>query len=173
MPGAAELERVRTFLITHTGESVSGTAPRTFGEAVQARLGVAATVERLIDVAVVLTLLVAGCGLAVAVGGGLVERKRPFTILRLSGTPTATLNRVVLTEALLPLAAATIVAAGVAYGASLLTLSRLAPAGTPLPALGGGYYLTIGGGLLISLLVISATLPLLGRLTGLENVRFE
>ncbi len=129
VPGAAALERVRTFLITHTRESVSGTAPRTFGEAVQARLGVAATVERLIDVAVALTLLVAGCGLAVATGGGLVERKRPFTMLRLSGTPTATLNRVVLTEAVLPLAAATIVAAGVAYGVSLLTLSKLARPG--------------------------------------------
>ena len=169
----AMLERVRTFLITHTAESVSGSAPRTFGEAVQARLGVATTVQRLVDIAVALTLVVAGCSLAVAVGGGLVERKRPFTMLRLSGTPPATLYRVVLLEAVLPLAAATLVAAGAAYGISVLTVQKLGRPGTPLPVLGHVYYLTMGAGLAISLLVILATLPLLGRITGLEHVRFE
>ena len=169
----ATLERVRTFLITHTRHSVSGTAPRTFGEAVQARLGVATTVQRLVDIAVALTLIVAGCSLAVAVGGGLVERKRPFTMLRLTGAPTATLYRVVLAEAVLPLVAATVVAAGTAYGISVLTAAKMAPAGTPVPDLGHVYYLTMGAGLVISLLVIGATLPLLGRITGLDNVRFE
>jgi ABC-type antimicrobial peptide transport system permease subunit len=173
VPNQAALERVRTFLITHTRESVAGTAPRTFGEAVQARLGVATTVQRLVDVAVALTMLVAGCSLAVAAGGGLVERKRPFTMLRLAGTPTGTLYRVVLTEAVLPLVAAMIAAAGTAYGISVLTLKQMAPAGTPMPLLGHVYYLTTGAGLAVSLLVILATLPLLGRITGLENVRFE
>jgi hypothetical protein len=37
------LERVRTFLKTHTPLSASGTAPRTFGEAVQARVAVGTT----------------------------------------------------------------------------------------------------------------------------------
>ncbi|MGO8885802.1 MAG: hypothetical protein ACLQI7_19330 [Streptosporangiaceae bacterium] len=45
---AATLERVRTYLVTHATQSASGTAPRTFGEAVQAREGVAATVQRLV-----------------------------------------------------------------------------------------------------------------------------
>jgi hypothetical protein len=171
--GQSTLERVRTFLITHTTESVSGTAPRTFGEAVQARLAVAATVQRLIDVAVALTLLVAGCSLAVVVGGSLVERKRPFTMLRLSGTSNGTLNWVVLKEAILPLVAATVVAAGTAYGISMLTIKKMAPAGTPLPALDHVYYLTMGSGLGVSLLVILAILPLLNKITGIENVRFE
>ncbi|HYB87145.1 MAG TPA: FtsX-like permease family protein, partial [Streptosporangiaceae bacterium] len=169
----ATLERVRTYLITHTPESLSGSAPRTFGEAVQARLAVAAAVQRLVDVAVVLTLLVAGCSLAVVVGGGLVERKRPFTMLRLTGTPTSALYRVVLLEAVLPLVAATLVAAGTAYGISVLTAAKIGPAGTPVPGLGHVYYLTMGAGLAASLLVILAALPLLGRITGLENVRFE
>jgi hypothetical protein len=173
VPNSATLERVRTFLITHTRESVSGTAPRTFGEAVQARLAVAATASRLIDVAVVLTLLVAGCSLAVSAGGGLVERKRPFTIMRLSGTPASTLGKVVMTEAVLPLVAATVIAAGTAYAISLLTISKMAPAGTPVPGLGHVYYETIGAGLVISLAVIAATLPLLSRITSPENVRFE
>lgn len=110
------LETVRTFLTTHTPLSASGTAPRTFGEAVQARVAVGTTVERLVFIAVALTLLVAGCSLAVAVGGGLVERKRPFSLLRLSGTPSSTLYKVVYLEGVLPLVTATLVAAGTGYG---------------------------------------------------------
>jgi predicted lysophospholipase L1 biosynthesis ABC-type transport system permease subunit len=169
----AVLEQVRTYLAVHTGRSASGTAPRTFGEAVQAREGVANTVQRLLFVAVALTLLVAGCSLAVAAGGGLVERKRPFALLRLGGTPVSALYKVVLLEAVLPLAAATVVAAGVAYGIAVLTVNRMAPAGTPAPVLGHVYYLTMGAGLAVSLLVICLTLPLLGRITGPGSAQFE
>jgi hypothetical protein len=170
--GSATLERVRTFLDTHTPQSGSN-PPKTFGEAVQIRLAYADIVSRLVYIAVALTLLVAGCSLAVTVGGNLVERKRPFTLLRVSGTPTGTLYRVVLLEAILPLAAATVVAAGVAYGISVLVVDRMAPAGTPTPTLGHVYFATMGVGLLISLLVILVTLPVLGRMTGPGNVRFE
>ncbi len=169
----AVLERVRTFLATHTPLSESGSAPRTFGEAVQARAGVANTVERLIYIAVALTLLVAGCSLAVAAGGGLVERKRPFALLRVAGTPARALYRVVLLETVLPLALATMVAAIVAYGVAVLTVGRIAPRGTPLPVPGHAYYLLMGTGLAISLAVILATLPLLGRMTGPASARFE
>ena len=170
---SATLERVRTYLVTHATQSASGTAPRTFGEAVQARAAVANTVQRLLYIAVVLTLVVAGCSLAVSVGGSLVERKRPFTLLRVTGTPILTLYRVVFAEAVLPLVAATLVAAGLAYLIAVLTVSRLAPAGTPVPVPGSAYYLTMGTGLIGSLLVILASLPLLGRITGPDKVRFE
>jgi hypothetical protein len=171
--GPATLERVRTYLVTHTPQSASGTAPRTFGEAVQARQGVAVIVQRLVDVAVALTLIVAGCSLAVAVGGSLVERKRPFTLLRLTGTATSTLYRVVLLEALLPLVAATVIAAGTAYGVSVLTVSKLAPAGTAVTVPSSTSLLTMAVGLIASLLVILASLPLLSRITAAGNVRFE
>jgi hypothetical protein len=171
--GSATLERVRTFLDTHVTQAGPANPPKTYGEAVQIRLAYADTVSRLVYIAVALTLLVAGCSLAVTVGGNLVERKRPFTLLRVSGTPTATLYRVVLLEAILPLAAATVVAAGTAYGISVLTVDRMAPAGTPTPTLGHVYFATMGIGLLISLLVILVTMPVLGRMTGPSNVRFE
>ena len=167
------LEGVRTFLATHTPLSASGAAPRTFGEAVQARVAVGTTVERLVFIAVALTLLVAGCSLAVAVGGGLVERKRPFSLLRLGGTPTSTLYKVVYLEGVLPLVTATLVAAGTGYGISVLTVNKMSPKGTPLPTLGHVYYLTMGAGLAISLVVILITLPLLGRITEPNSVRFE
>jgi predicted lysophospholipase L1 biosynthesis ABC-type transport system permease subunit len=171
--GGTVVERVRTYLVTHTGQSQSGTAARTFGEAVQARGSVASTVQRLIDIAVVLTLIVAGGSLAVAVGGSVIERKRPFTLLRLTGTSLRTLNRVMLLEATLPLAAAVVVAAVLGYLIAALTVIGIAPAGTPVPLPGHLYYLMMGGGLIGALAVICAALPLLGRVTAASSVRFE
>jgi hypothetical protein len=109
----------------------------------------------------------------VTVGGSMIERKRPFTLLRVTGTSLGTLYRVVLLEAVLPLAAATVVAAGIAYVIAILTVSRIAPGSTPVPSPGHAYYLMMGGGLIAALLVICGSLPLLGRLTAAENVRFE
>ena len=171
--GSSTLEKVRTYLVTHATQSASGTAPRTFGEAVQARAVIADTVQRLIYIAVVLTVIVAGCSLAVSVGGSLVERRRPFTLLRVTGTSARTLYQVVFAEAMLPLVAATVVAGGLGYLVALLTVGKMAPAGTPVPSPGHAYYLTMGTGLIASLLVILASLPLLGRMTGPDKVRFE
>jgi hypothetical protein len=109
----------------------------------------------------------------VAIGGGLVDRKRPFTLLRVSGTPTRTLYRVAFLEAVVPLAAATVLAAAIAYGMSILTVVRLAPPGTPVPLLGHVYYATMGAGLAIALIVIGVTLPLLKRMTGPDSARFK
>jgi predicted lysophospholipase L1 biosynthesis ABC-type transport system permease subunit len=131
------------------------------------------TTEKIVYAAAALTVLVAGCSLAVAVGGGLVDRKRPFTLLRVCGTPVSTLSKVALLEAALPLTAATVVAAVIAYGTSVLAVSRLAPTGTAIPQLGHLYYAMMGTGLAVALLVSLATLPLLRRMTMPGNVRFE
>jgi hypothetical protein len=175
----ATLERVRTYLTIHTppqqaaGNGSAPTPPRTFGETLQIRLNRAATLEKIVYAAVALTLIVAGCSLAVAVGGGLVDRKRPFTLLRVSGTPVGVLSRVVLMEAAVPLLAATILAAGIAYGTSILAFVRLAPTGTAIPQLGSTYYSLMAIGLGVAFGVITVTLPLLRRMTTPGNVRFE
>jgi hypothetical protein len=175
----ATLERVRTYLAVNTppqesgGQGAAPTPPRTFGEILQIRLARAATFEKIVYAAVALTLIVAGCSLAVAVGGGLVDRKRPFTLLRVSGTPVGVLSRVVLMEAAVPLVAATVVAAGIAYWTSVWAFVRLAPTGTAVPQLGADYYALMGIGLTVAFGVITVTLPLLRRMTTPGNVRFE
>ncbi|HZZ54361.1 MAG TPA: FtsX-like permease family protein, partial [Trebonia sp.] len=174
----ATLERVRTYLTINTapqpagGQGSAPTPPRTFGETLQIRLDRAATFEKIVYAAVALTLIVAGCSLAVAVGGGLVDRKRPFTLLRVSGTQVGVLSRVVMLEAAVPLLAATVLAAGIAYGTSILAFVRLAPAGTAIPQLGSDYYALMGIGLAVAFGVIALTLPLLRRMTSPGNVRF-
>jgi hypothetical protein len=148
------------------------TPPRTFAEVVTIRTDEDTIAQRLVDAAVTLTLIVAGCSLAVAVGGGPVDRERPFTLLRVSRIPSGALSRVVLMEAALPLAAATVIAAGIAYGTSVLAVSRLGAEGV-IPGLGRVYYETLGAGLAIALLVILLTMPLLRRMSAPGNVRFE
>ena len=175
----ATLERVRTFLAVNAPPQVSGgpgaapTPPRTFGETLDIRLDRAATLEKLVDAAVAITLIMAGCSLAVAAGGGLVDRKRPFTLLRVSGTPVSVLSRVLLLEAAVPLLAATLVAAVIAYWTSVAAFVRLAPAGTAIPQLGHVYFTLMGIGLVVAFGVIAVTLPLLRRMTAPASIRFE
>jgi hypothetical protein len=175
----AALERVRTYLAVHAPPQIGGdpqnspTPPQTFGETLQIRTERLSTFEKILYAAVALTLIVAGCSLAVSAGGGLVDRKRPFTLLRVSGTQAGVLSRVVLFEAAVPLAAATLVAAGIAYGTSVITVLRLAPPGTPVPQLGRAYYTIMGIGLAIAFGVITLTLPLLRRMTTPSTIRFE
>jgi hypothetical protein len=175
----ATLERVRTYLAVHAPPRVGGnpddspTPPRTFGETLQIRTARAATFEKILYAAVALTLIVAGCSLAVTVGGGLVDRKRPFTLLRVSGTPVGVLSRVVLLEAAVPLVAATVVAAGIAYWTSVMAVLRLAPAGTAIPQLGRDYYTIMGIGLVVAFGVITLTLPLLRTMTAPSTIHFE
>jgi hypothetical protein len=104
---------------------VSATPPRTYGEAVAIRSGRAELTQKLFDLAVMLTIVVAGCSLVVSIGGGLVDRKRPFTLMRVSGTPLSTLTGVVLLEAVLPLTAAGLVIALAAICVTLPLLGRM------------------------------------------------
>jgi len=117
----------------------------------------------------------AACSLAVTVGGGIVERKRPLTLLRLSGTPSATLYRVVVLEPVLPLVTASLVAAATGIGIAVPLVKAL-PKLHDEPALavpGAPYYVAMVAGLLVAMLVISSALPLLSRVTQPNNARFE
>jgi hypothetical protein len=131
---------------------------------------------RLSNVALLLTLLIAGCSLAVAVAGGLVERKQPFALLRLAGAHRSILNRVVLAEAAIPLLAITAasVALGLAVASALLVADGSGSGhGIAWQPRAPGYWAALGAGLTLALLVVTATLPLLDRLTSLETARFE
>jgi hypothetical protein len=127
---------------------------------------------RLSNVALVVTLLIAGCSLAIAVAGGLVERKRPFALLRLAGMPLRQLHRVVIAEAAAPLLIIAAVCVGLGLAVSAILVGVTGGAITfHLPAV--GYWLALGAGLIIALGIASATLPLLDRLTSLDAARFE
>ncbi|MEV5745074.1 FtsX-like permease family protein [Microbispora rosea] len=167
-PDTATLERLRTMLAGYTVE-----APMTFAEIAQVRADLYTRAENVALAMVGLTLVAGACGLVVAAGGGLVERRQPFTLLRLAGTPTRTLAAVVLLESALPLVLAATLAAVAGFGVAEPLIDALAmkSASTAMP--GPVYFASLGGGLAASLLVILTTLPLLRRMTTPDNARFE
>jgi hypothetical protein len=130
-----------------------------------------AELQRLSEVVIVASLVIAGCSLAVSVVGGLTERKRPFSVLRLAGAPLGMLRRVVALESAVPLIIVALLSAGAGFLASGLFLQSelsesLRPPGT-------AYYVIVVAGLAASLGVIAATFPLLARITGPEAARNE
>jgi hypothetical protein len=168
------LERARTLLTGYARQTGASDSPETFGEVAQTRAVLFNEAQRITLVAVALTLLVAGVSLAVAVAGGMVERKRPFTLLRLTGVPLSALYRLALLEALVPLviAGAVAVVSGMAVaGPVVKQLAAKSAAVLVLP--GQSYLVTAGAGLAAALLVLVATLPVLGRITRPQDARFE
>jgi hypothetical protein len=127
--------------------------------------------QRLADIVVVAGLVLAGCSLAVGVAAGLSERKRPFSLLRLSGAPVRLLRRVVALESTVPLLTVAVVAVGMGLVAAQLFLRAQMDYDLRLPGI--GFVAVVAVGVLGCLAVIAATLPLLERITGPETARSE
>lgn len=127
--------------------------------------------QQLANVVVLASIAIAGCSLAVSVAGGLSERKRPFSLLRLTGVPLGVLRRVITLESAVPLLAAAVVAIGAGLLAAHLFLRAQMDYSLRPP--GATYYISVAAGLLASLAIIAATLPLLRRITGPETARNE
>jgi predicted lysophospholipase L1 biosynthesis ABC-type transport system permease subunit len=147
--------------------------PETFGEASRTRAAAYSEIETIALAVVAVTLVVAACSVAVAAGGGLMERKRPFTLLRVTGAQLRVLYRVVLLESVLPLTLTAVVAAaaGLVTAASIMRLLGPKIGSVTLP--GQVYFLTLGCALAVSLALLVATLPLLRRITVPDEMRFE
>jgi FtsX-like permease family protein len=125
--------------------------------------------QRLADIVIIASLVIAGCSLAVSITGGLNERKQPFAMLRLAGLRLGELRRVVTLESAVPLLAVSAVAIAAGFlSAELFLKSQL---DYTLRPPGPGYYVITLGGLVVSLALIASTMPLLRRLTGPETAR--
>jgi hypothetical protein len=144
-------------------------APFTIGERNNENDSEILQYERLADVVILVTLLIAGCSLAVTVVGGLNERKRPFSLLRLTGVPLRVLRRVLELESAAPLLASAVVSIAAGFASAQLFLrSQL---GYTVKPPGAGYYVMVVLGLLASLAIIASMFPLLDRSTGPEAAR--
>jgi hypothetical protein len=125
--------------------------------------------QQLANVVILVSLPIAGCTLVVGIAGGLADRKRPFSLLRLTGARLATLRRVVALEGAVPLLSAAAVAIGAGFAGAAMFASMAQQ--HPMVAPGAAYYLLTGGGIVVSLGIITATFPLLARITGPEVAR--
>jgi hypothetical protein len=130
-----------------------------------------AMIQDMTDVIVVASLIIAACSLAVNIAAGLGERKRPFSLLRLTGVPTAVLHRVVALESALPLLLVAAVSIVVGLVSAALYLHSQVDIAFRIPGI--AYWATVVGGLAASLAIIASTFPLLHRITGPEVARNE
>jgi len=165
-PGAFERARTaleRAFPFQGVPIGVDALHPETERELV--------TIEDMTDVIIVASLIIAACSLAVSIAAGLGERKRPFSLLRLTGVPTGLLHRVVALESALPLLLVASVSIVVGFVASALYLHSQIGMAFSIPGI--AYWATVLGGLAASLGIISSTFPLLDRITGPEVARNE
>jgi len=123
------------------------------------------------DVIVVASLIIAACSLAVNIAAGLNERRRPFSLLRLTGVPTGVLRRVITLESALPLLLVAAVSIVVGLVAAALFLRSQVDIAFRIPGI--AYWATVLGGLAASLAIIASTFPILNRITGPEVARNE
>lgn len=162
----AAIERARTVLDLTYGNTF---AAQTVSEIHADRNRLLDDYRRLAEVVILTSLPIAGCSLAVSIAGGLAERKRPFSLLRLTGVPLRMLRRVIALEAAAPLFVSAVVSVGVGLlGAQLFLRAQL---GARLQPLGMAFYGVVAAGLLAALALVASTLPLLRRLTGPEVAR--
>jgi len=126
-------------------------------------------VQDMTDVVIVASLIIAACSLAVNIAAGLSERKRPFSLLRLTGVPTGVLRRVVALESALPLLLVAVVSIAVGLIAAALFLSSQLDIALRIPGI--AYWATVVGGVIASLAIVASTFPLLNRITGPEVAR--
>ena len=128
-------------------------------------------IQDMTGVVIVASLIIAACSLAVNIAAGLGERKRPFSLLRLTGVPTALLHRVVALESALPLLLVAAVSIVVGLVSAALYLHSQVGIAFSMPGI--VYWATVIGGLAASLVIIASTFPLLDRITGPEVARNE
>ena len=162
------VERVRT-VVTTAYPTLWGPITQADWEAETSR--VFTGWKRLSNVVILASLAIAGLSLAVSVAGGLTERARPFSLLRLTGVSLGTLRRMVALESVIPLLSAALVSVGAGFACAHLFLRAQMELSLRSP--GGAYYAIVVAGLLASLAVIASTMPLLRRVTGPEAARNE
>jgi hypothetical protein len=164
------VEQARTVLENaHAYPSVS--PPSTLGDLIAQGNSTNNAYQQLANTIILVSLPIAGCTLATAIAAGLADRKRPFSLLRLTGARLAMLRRVVALESAVPLLAVAAVAIGTGFGAAAEYASVAQH--YPMVAPGAAYYLITAGGILAAFGIITATFPLLTRITGPEVVRNE
>ena len=164
------VEQARTVL-ENAPAYPSVSAPSTLSDIVARDHSHNSDYQQLANVVILVSLPIAGCTLAAGIAAGLADRKRPFSLLRLTGARLATLRRVVALEGAVPLLAVAAVAIGTGFAGAAMFASEAQQ--HPMVAPGAAYYLLTAGGIVVSLGIIAATFPLLARITGPEVARNE
>ena len=162
---AAALEEVRTLALRASPHNLVTTRD----SALAVRDGGERTLYQSLAIAVLGSFGIAGAALVIACAVALLERRRSFSMLRLTGSPVRLLRRTLVLEHCLVLGVLALVAAVLGGLVGRWT----APAGAPVPGSALAVALPFGVGMVMALFVAGAMLPLVGRLTRTEQTRFD
>lgn len=129
-----------------------------------------ADLSRIISVAALLVLLMGAVGFTAGIIGGLLERRRPFALLRATGMRIGELRWVVLLETSVTMVVTS--TAGVGLGLALAYTDSTRDGGVwSWPAIEVFGY--AGAGVLAALIFSTFALPLLGAMTRHDAIRYE
>jgi len=120
------------------------------------------------QLATAFVLFVAACSLTVSVVAGLLERRRPFALLRASGVRLGELRLIALLETAAPLLLTVLGGMATAFVVMFLSLPR---AEWALP--GPGFFAGAAASVVVTLAVCLVTWPLVDATTRHDNVRYE
>jgi hypothetical protein len=160
------IEEARTAL-----ETALGAGPVTLAEIKATDTRSITELKQLTNVVILVSLVIAGCSLAVSVTAGINDRKRPFSLLRLTGVSTGVLRRVVAVETAVPLLLIAVISTAMGFLAAGLFLNSQLNESLRVP--GPEYFVIVIAGLVAALAIIGSTLPLIERITGPEVARNE
>jgi hypothetical protein len=163
----AAIERARTLIEAAMPTSIVATIAEEGADA----SGAMAELGRVVWLGVLGSMLFAGASLAVAVVTSLLERRVPFALLRLAGTPVARLRAVLLLEAAAPLAAVCVLSAVLGTLVVQLLMRAQSRYAVPLPDAGVIELLVIA--VAAAMGIVALTMPMVRRLTDTEETRFE
>lgn len=160
------LEQVRTLVQQQTVNSQIQNRQTTydgFSEGVR-------QLYRTLTIASLAVFTVAALGLVIALATGLLERRRPFALLRASGTSLRTLRATTMLEVTAPLIVMATLATVLGALVGHLTV-RASGSTQPLPW--ADLSLPVAAGVGLTLLLVSCALPLVRSTTSTEETRFD
>ena len=163
----ASIEQARTAIET----AAPGWVVATPAEQLAAATSQITEVAWIVVLGTIGTLVMAGCSLAVAVAGGLIERQRPFALLRLTGMPLSRLRSIVMLEAAPPLLVAAGLSAALGVVVAEVLVTTLSEGSVPAPD--ASLIPLLGAGIAVALGIVALTFPLVSRTTSTEATRFE
>ena len=123
-------------------------------------------------IGIAVTIMIAGISLTVATAASMLERKRVFGLLRLTGMPNGVMSRIVTLEAVAPLVAVLALTIGLGFLIAWMMVEGLSY-DRRLHAPDPRYYLAIVSSLGLAVLSVLSVTGLVRRNTEISQTRFE
>jgi hypothetical protein len=170
----ADVERVRTIAIQTAPYGLS----RTADDWTAARFAGSATgFATFFQYAMLFVILVAACSLTVSVIATLVERRRPFALLRASGMPLRQLRHMAFLETALPLVVTAVASVGIPLASLAVVNLVYSLASLDSPPLfawpSGSFFASAGIGLAVAVATSLLSWPIMDEVTRHDSVRYE